>query len=192
MGMRAPVKHILTAALSLACGLLLCRHATHAQTGKVSGAPVAGQEIQTVRFCDLVRHPKRYDQKIVRVAASLIQLNLRVVHGDDPFLFDPSCRGGEVRIYLAFAREYRQPEELTQALAPHKPPNEAMWNSRTDAVVVGRFEGGGSRKFGDRGWSPSAFTVMRVERVKSAAVNVPWPEIGMGEFGKALRELFKQ
>lgn len=188
MGRRAPVKHILTMVLLLACGLLLCCRATRAQAGKAAGVPAAEQEIPTVRFCDLVRHPKRYDQKIVRVAASLVQLNLRVVHGDDPFLFDPSCRGGKARLYLAFAREYQQPEELSQALAPHEPPGEAMWNSRTDAVVIGRFESGGMRKFGDRGWSPSAlFTAMRVERVKSAAVNVPWSEIGMAGVGKLLR-----
>src|SRR5258705_12458937 len=54
------------------------------------------EQIPTIRFCDLISDPSRYDKNLVRTPAIYVAF----YHGT--FLYDPSCRSNDANVNAEF------------------------------------------------------------------------------------------
>jgi hypothetical protein len=121
---------------------------------------LAGAEIPTVAFCDLLHDEARYKNKIVRVRAKL--------DGDsgDFGLGDASCRGENRGARVDFDSTYGIAADAQKAFDGLLClPSRYYADKEADVVVVGRFDGLDG-KSGDR-YRTFQFTVMCVQRAEN-------------------------
>ena len=127
-------------------------------------------QIPTVRFCDLVRYPNRYDKKIVRTTA----IYEAYYHGT--FLYDPNCKSADANINAelerssAFGTASIIEKELEKAMSRHQ----KYGAGRARVVVIGRFNDWDGVGYGHLAGSRFQFDVMAFESAKPVASSIPW------------------
>jgi hypothetical protein len=124
----------------------------------------------TVSFCELVKHPELYQQKVIRIQA--------ILHGDreNQMLYDSDCPDEDSFSWVVFDPAYANTDEsikigLAEALRP-KPPN---MEGKARVTAVGRFEGPNSNGFGHLNGYRFQFSIMRIEQANEMATIVERP-----------------
>src|SRR5260370_230985 len=170
--------------LALLIGLLAGGIA-NGQTQKGQNLRKATEEIQTVEFCDLVRHPKPYANRVVRV-----QLNY-IGWWESSYLYSDSCNDEKHKIHNALdcpgdgqcldcqrgdntCKEMY--EKIWGALGPSMRSSGDRYKFvtayRVSAVVIGHLIGPG--RYGHLGGFRYEFRIKEVEKASSIADNMPW------------------
>jgi hypothetical protein len=170
------VKRILPAALLLIVAGLTCE----AQETKIA------EGIPTVAYCDLIREPAMYDQKVVRVKVTYIvgfeasvMYDLACGRKDTWVEFDPASETStNPKVLKRFRRMANAQAERTRGGGINYPTRrvEVVWVGRFQGIKRTQTFGGQSRSFGfgHLNGFDYQFNVQRIEEVKAVPASVPW------------------
>jgi hypothetical protein len=125
----------------------------------------AVKKAETIPFCDLLNHPRRYNGRIVRTQA------IYVGTLETEMLYDPSCLRKDTWTQYKSANIKAADQldrYLPRPLLTGKP-------ARAEVTVVGRFQGPSKKGFGHLNFAKLRFVVLRLEKVESVAADVPYP-----------------
>ena len=144
------------------------------------------QDIPTIAYCDLVRDPTSYNQKIVRVKVTYIvgfegsiMYDLACGRKDTWVRFEPTSETAtNQKVLKKFRRLADASPERTRGSGINYPVR------RVEVVWVGRFQGiKPAQRVGERTYSSGfghlngfdyQFNVQRIEGVRAIPKNVPW------------------
>ena len=76
--------------VALPISIVIC--ASGGQSNNTGTAP------EKVGFCNLLKDPRRYDQKLILTEAVLVKNFQARVDGGEPFLYSPNCAGSELAV----------------------------------------------------------------------------------------------
>ena len=166
----------------LAFSLVAATILTFAQSKKPQVVPSSGTEdLSTVDFCELAKHPKGYVNKVVRSEMNYIGW------WESSYLYGEACNEDKYKIHNALdcpgdgmcldctpgddtcKKRY---EEVWTALAPYLRSDKEGFASRVRAVVVGRLIGPGH--YGHLGGFRYEFRIRKVEKGRAIPDSVPW------------------
>jgi hypothetical protein len=137
----------------------------------VMASTLPEQEIPTVKHCDLVNYPERYDQKIVRTQTSYFGTF------DSAFLYDLTCNDKEHYTLPALDCQTDESCKPMQDIFNKNLEGDPFSGERVELIIVGRFKGpdksgrryGGQREFRFR------FEIQRIEKAIPIPEKTPWP-----------------
>ena len=123
-------------------------------------------DAQTITYCDLIKAPRAFDGKLVRVRA------LYETDFEKMALTAPACTTPLPMTWVDFERawESRTSWRLRRAMIAAR----SKWNLQTDVVLIGRFKAGAS--FGHNGMYPFLLEVYKVEALKPSGNFRPLPD----------------
>jgi len=156
-------------ALICAC-LIISLSATPDVAGDISKTSKGYQQVKTVPFCDLAKHPERYTDKLVRTTGIFL------THFPDVwFMYDENCsdRSSRATGYLNCKSEAAC-GRLRRLSALHRDGDGERW--RNQMAVVGELHivelqnrsGGHNRAL--------KFGITDIESVSVVPQSAPWPE----------------
>jgi hypothetical protein len=158
--------------LVVAFGLTLCSLISSSELGLSLSSPerliggtvglnASPSEIVTVGFCELVRRPKLYNNKVIRIQATAV-----VDHFENSFLFNSSCE--KKRNYTHFRVEN---DVAMQSLDDVLGPFVKGKISRAEVTVVGRFFASKGRGYGHLNAYRFEILITKVEKANPADVS---------------------
>lgn len=129
-------------------------------------------DIYSVEFCDLVRGPKQYDGKRIRVSATLI------TGREYSYLYDPKCIGDDNSSKFFVMDDYASTYS-DRKLAPFETPENpeflrvGLW--RVQADFIGRFEVKRGTGFGHMNFFDYKLEITDTQNERYAPANIPYP-----------------
>ena len=144
------------------------------------------EDIPTVAYCDLVREPASYDQKIVRVKVTY------VVGFEASIMYDLTCSRKDTWVRFESVSETATNRSVLQKFrrlsdaTPERTRDGGINypTRRVEVVWLGRFEGVKpaqkigeqtfSLGFGHQNYYDYQFNVQRIEKVNPISKDVPW------------------
>lgn len=162
----------LLAAISLALPLLLVQcKAGPPKVQELEWPPslsAAVEKAPTVPYCELVRNPANFTDKIVRTTGVFFK-NL-----ENSVFRDPSCQ--EYYTWVEFDPAYVYADEaLKNRFAELACLKQARCDGRARISAVGRFEGPNESGYGHLGCCPYRFSIMRIEEAEPVAAPIIEP-----------------
>jgi hypothetical protein len=133
-----------------------------------------GSQTERVKFCDLVREPRRYAGKLIRTKAVLVENHRDRVDGADPFLYDPACRSKDYLVLANWPRSSQDESRAMSELDSIRARPDKRGNSRASVTVVGRFESGG--RYGHLDWAHSQLIINSVDKAEQVSASAAWPK----------------
>lgn len=122
-------------------------------SGQIASA-TEGSRIQTLEFCELLKRPDLYHQKIVRIRAVFSR-------GGEDFsaIYCPKCSTDKTLMWPEYEDSFESgtPPKMLQIFRRH-------WDVTLAVVLVGRFDNAGG---GHMSAYPYLFHIIRIERAKS-------------------------
>jgi hypothetical protein len=155
--------------IAMPLSIVLCASGEQSNTGGV--AP------EKAGFCNLVKNPKRYDQKLILTEAVLVKNFQPRVDGGEPFLYSPNCAGSEHMVLWERLEEESDPEVSKQHDKVFSDAEKKSETGRAKAKVIGKFmmakdSGPG---FGHLdGWR-LMLNVVKVEKYEPVSSSAVWP-----------------
>jgi hypothetical protein len=136
----------------------------------VLGSTSPSTEVPTVAFCELIKHPSQYDQKLVRILA------IEVFDTENTFLYDPLCSIVGTFVWAKSDCSDDQSCEkrlklITKNIRRHKETH----ISRVGVIAVGRFKGPNEKGYGHLNGYKFSFDVTSIEKVTPVPSKIPWP-----------------
>lgn len=131
-----------------------------------------------VKFCDLVNHPSKYDQKIVATEAIQVIYTIPALDGNESFLYCPECDTSGPYVLLVSgipidpsSEALKHENEIVARARKRKQP------ARVRALIVGRFHAAKwyETGYGHLGGARFKLEVTGLERVEEVADKTPWP-----------------
>src|SRR6267143_5299775 len=126
---------------------------------------VVNKQLRTFSFCDLLRHPKQHNRKLVRTEA------IAIATFESAELYDPECVSRVTRTDLQ-SDNRRASEALRDYLGD---PLTSSGPRRLRITVVGRNEGPSRKGYGHLNFARFRFVIKRVEKGEAVASDVPFP-----------------
>lgn len=130
----------------------------------------------TVAFCELIKHPELYDNRIVRTQA------ISAIGFESQVIYDPQCSTKETRVWAGSAessvKSNEEAPKIYFALLYEKNPQRYPLgrSGRARATLVGRFEASKADGYGHLNQYRFQFGIMRIEKAEKVADDVPnWP-----------------
>lgn len=148
-------------AIQILVVIILLALTVYGQESSATLKPAAAESstIPTVGHCELIKNPKLYYGKVIRVKATL-----EYFFGIGEQVLDINCNNDHHAILVSFAEQ--KPGEIAEKLGPlfsYEPKD------NIEVVVVGKFYGPHSPKsksnYGHMGWSKYLFEIVSVEEV---------------------------
>src|SRR5262245_20791898 len=149
--------------------IFLC--ASGGQANNTGGAP------EKVEFCNLVKNPKSYDQKLISTDAVLVKNFQTLVDGGEPFLYGPSCAGSEHKVLWERSEEDSDPEVNNQHDRVFSEAEKKSETGRAKVKVVGKFmvAKDGGHGFGHLDAWLMMLDVVKVEMYEPVSSSAAWP-----------------
>lgn len=120
------------------------------------------EKAPTVAYCELLRHPSRFANQIVRTEA-LFYKNL-----ENEVFYDLACN--DSRVWVEFDPAYVYTDDaLKKDFEKVACLRQQRCDGRARITAVGRFEGPKESGYGHLGCCPYRFSMMRLERVEAIA-----------------------
>jgi len=130
----------------------------------------------TVAFCELIRHPELYNNKVVRTEA------ISAVGIESQVLYDPQCSTEETRTWVIHDAAWKKQDKKLQAayfgLLFDKNNNRIPRgrSGRAKVVLTGRLEASNKDGYGHLNQYRFQFAIMGIEKVERVPEDVPyWP-----------------
>lgn len=139
------------AALGFSNARMMPLHATN--------KPTLSDDIRTVLFCELVRHPELYADKLIRVSATYVStFELRL-------LYDPKCEDKENNVWPFFACESEQACKTMRETLDKNVSGDPFSGNRAQLIIIGRLRGPKAKhRYGVQDGCRLAFSIERIER----------------------------
>jgi len=155
--------------IALPLSIVLC-----ASGGQSNDSNVAPERIE---FCNLVKNPKRYDQKLISTDALLFKTYQVRVDGGDPFLYSPNCDGGEHFVLWNQLGEESAPEVGKQHDKVFSKAKKKLETGRAKVKVIGYFivAKDGDPGWGHLSWARMMFNVVKVEKYEPVSSSADLP-----------------
>ena len=143
----------------------------HAQKSRRSSS--SAKKIPTVSYCELIRHPSRYNHKMVRVKANLFG-------GMEVSAFEDFQCNEDRSVWVEFDDAYKSctTQETYKAFRSIFHGSESFGSHKAEIVAVGRFEAAkkfkntpyafGNSGFGHLNQYPYQFTVRCLEQMEES------------------------
>jgi hypothetical protein len=128
-------------------------------------------DIPTVRFCDLIKNPNRYDGQIIRIEAILLENQTPRLDGGDPFLYHAGCTRTDFSVVVEWSKSFKETVMVHDTLERIRNKPDRNGNTRTAVTVVGQFHGSGKRKYGHLDWADGQFVIHTLEKAAPVAPN---------------------
>jgi len=147
--------------------LILVLGSTSFSVNGQSASPTRSSAIETVQFCELLKNPQMYHQKVVRIRAVFSR-------GGEEWsaIFCPNCSTDKTLIGPRFEDSFESdtPSRVARRFAKR-------WDVTLAVILVGRFDTSGG---GHLGMHPYLFHIIRAERADLISKHSlqPW---GMSE-----------
>ena len=167
-------------ALNSIIGVLLLCAMVFAATGeaqrkrKPQVKPVS--KTPTVAFCELIRHPERYDKRLVRTEA------ISAIGVESAVLYDPQCSTEGTRTWVTYDDGWEKADKKLQKAYLDLLYDENNGriprghSGRAKVVLVGRFEASNKNGYGHLNQYRFQFSMMGIEKVERVPEDVPyWP-----------------
>jgi len=175
------VSYIACLSLALA-GLLTVANFCAAPKAKLiqaalSHLPNSDDTPTRVDFCELVKNPTKYDQKLVAVEAIEVVNTVDVVDGADPFLYSPKC-DDPTRYYVyldAADRQNHNPKAIDVEKKIVESASTLKQSARVRVLIVGQFHFSLNGGFGHLDWARTKISVTRLENAEQVGKSVSWP-----------------
>ena len=153
----------------LPLSIVLC--ASGGQSNNTEGAP------EKVEFCNLVKNPKSYDQKLISTDALLSETYQVLVDGGESFLYSPNCNGSEHFVLWNPSAEESDPEVVKQHDKVFSKAKKKLETGRAKVKVIGYFivAKDGDPGFGHLSWARMMFNVIKVEKYEPVSSSAAWP-----------------
>jgi hypothetical protein len=143
-------------------------------SGRQNSPQATNPQPELVSFCSLAKNPDKYKGSVVRLKAVLAESQIDgIVHGDDPFLYDPRCRDKGFAAVVRWAPSSYKRSTSNETLERIRKRGAGSY-SRASVTLVGVLSGYGKKKYGDRGWADAEFTIHDVEKAAPVAARLPW------------------
>jgi|GEM_PF-1969118 len=130
----------------------------------------------TVAFCELIRHPQRYDNHVVRTEA------ISAIGVESAVLYDPQCSTAETRVWVTHDSAWSLADKKLQTAYNNLLYDENNGriprghSGRARAVLVGRFEASNKDGYGHLNQYRFQFVIMNLEKVEKVGEDIPyWP-----------------
>lgn len=127
------------------------------------------QERDAISFCDLVRQPNLYNQRVVRTEAIMI------VGYEQSYLYDPACNSADTWSWAERGETYKSIPETEALLDSLLNQEDGQGARRARVTIVGRLDASPGKRYGHLDQFRSQFLITHIERVEQLAGNVPWP-----------------
>ena len=145
-------------------------------TASLSAQNTRSPSIATVQFCSLVRQPRSYHNRVIRIKAILVENQTPRVDGGDSFLYDPRCGNNEFTVVVALSESFNGADSAYKALQKIEgQPDKRGW-TRVAVMLVGEFNASAQRKYGHLDWAVSQFAIQSIEKVSSIPATTKWPK----------------
>jgi hypothetical protein len=155
--------------IALPLSIVICASSGQSNNGEI--AP------EKAGFCNLVKNPRRYDQKLILTEAALVKNFQPRVDGGEPFLYNPNCAGSEHMVLWEQLEEESDPEVSKQHDKAFSDAEKKSETGRARVKVIGKFMTAkdGGRGFGHLdGWR-LMLKVVKVEKYEPVSSSVAWP-----------------
>lgn len=142
-----------------------------------SALSMQGQPLR-VRFCDLLRRPELYDQRLISVAAIEIKQIAPIVDGGDSYLYSPQCDNPKSYLLLEADSAYERNSVALKKAARiiSRARKQKHEQARFSVLLTGRFiVAKGTGGFGHLDWARFKLTITRMESLKEVPEKTPWP-----------------
>ena len=144
-------------------------------TGNVRGVDTSAtikQEVSSVCFCELVKHPELYDGKVVRVEA------IYYSNFESSLLYDPLCSGDDNFVAPNLKCDTdKSCKELTEKVDKEN-VGDPFSGMRTRLVMIGTFKNGRTSNphYGKQNSIRFEFLISSIEKAKSVPPDTTWPK----------------
>jgi hypothetical protein len=157
---------ILVSALMLLAGAVII----NGQGSKSKHLATVSTNTLTVDFCELIQHPDRYDQKLVRIQA------IEAFDMENAFLYDPVCSVVGTYVWASSGCSSEKSCERTRRLiGKNLRLHKEYGVSRVAVIAVGRFKGPSEKGYGHLDGYKFSFDFMKIETVTPVPTKTPWP-----------------
>jgi hypothetical protein len=155
--------------IALPLSIVLC--ASGGQSNNTGSAP------EKVGFCNLLKNPRRYDQKLITTEAVLVKNFQDLVDGGEPFLYSPNCPASEHMVLWEQLEQESDPEISKQHDKVFSEAEKKTETGRAIVKVIGKFmmAKDGGPGFGHLdGWR-LMLNVVKVEKYEPVSSSAAWP-----------------
>jgi hypothetical protein len=155
--------------IALPLSIFIC-----ASSGQSNNGGVAPEK---AGFCNIVKNPKRYDQKLILTEAVLVRSFQPHVDGGEPFLYSPNCASSEHMVLWEQLEEESDPEVSKQHDTVFSDAEKKSETGRARVKVIGKFmmAKDGGRGFGHLdGWR-LMLNMVKVEKYEPVSSSAAWP-----------------
>jgi len=155
--------------IALPLSIVLC-----ASGGQSNNSNVAPEKVV---FCNLVKNPKSYDQKLISTDALLSKTYQALVDGGEPILYSPNCNGSEHFVLWNQSGEESDPEVVKQHDKVFSKAKKKLETGRANVKVTGYLivAKDGDPGFGHLSWARMMFNVVKVEKYEPVSSRAAWP-----------------
>jgi hypothetical protein len=126
------------------------------------------EKAPTVVYCELLRNPSRFSNRIVRTQA-LFYKNL-----ENEVFYDLACNDSRVWVEFDPAYDYSD-DALKKDFEKIACLRQQRCEGRARVTAVGRFDGTNENGYGHLGCCPYRFSIMRLERVEPVPASLIEP-----------------
>jgi hypothetical protein len=127
-------------------------------------------------FCDVVSHPEKSDQQLIRTRAILVQNLLDIVDGGETYLYAPSCRDSDRWVLVEYDQSYDTNSQIQRTLEKYVSQDNNRGVGRAEIEFIGRFDKAKEVGFGHLGAGRYRFVIINIENVKPVPKGIPWPK----------------
>jgi hypothetical protein len=147
--------------------------------GGVNSMPGNQDDPLWVKFCDLVKNPSKYDQKVIATDAIEVSYTVPALDGTDSFLYHPECNAFKSFVLLVSGTPIDPnsgPLKLKREIVSGA--SKKKQRARIRELIVGRFRVAKwpETGFGHLSWARFKLEVTGLERVEDVPNKVPWPD----------------